>query len=256
MRRVITVILYILSCVVLIPVAGTVIMSFVVDGKLSIKAWKDLLFDCIVFYPMFWNTLLYALMIAALSLIVAVPEAFGIRLLKNRFSSSVSWLYMFLMMLPLQVTLLPVYIQMRDMHLLDTRACIILPEVFGTTGTVLMMQYMKSFDTSIVEAARLETSSVISIIIHIVVPEVRACVGMVFLINFVNAYSLLEQPLLYLEDQRLKNLTVFISQADKYTGNVMFPASVIYMIPVLLLYLLLNQINILDVIRHKREAGQ
>lgn len=253
MKKFISILIYFLTVVLIVPAAAVAVMSFYVDGKISLLAWKNLLFNCFIFYPAFWNTLLYAFSISLFSLVLNILGAFGMKIVNNRFSKAVTGVYLFLMMLPLQVTLMPVYIQMRDMHILDTRGCIILPGIFTTTGTVLMAQYMKNFNMDAVEAARLDTSSVVRILLSVVIPENISVTGTVFLLNFTEAYSLLEQPLLFLKNEKLKNLTVFISQSDKYSGNVMFPASVMYLIPVLLLYLHMLQIDITDVISRKRE---
>ena len=52
---------------------------------------------------------------------------------------------------------------------------------------------------------------------------------------------MLEQPMLFLKRTELKTLSGFIADADKYSGNVLLPASVIFMIPIFLLYLLFSE---------------
>jgi multiple sugar transport system permease protein len=52
---------------------------------------------------------------------------------------------------------------------------------------------------------------------------------------------MVEQPMLFLEDDRLKTLSVFIANAADYEGSVLYPAAVIFMIPVLILYLFFQE---------------
>lgn len=113
--------------------------------------------------------------------------------------------------------------------------------VFSPFGLVVMHQYMKKTDISVIEAMRLETGSIITVLLKGVIPQVKVCILAVFLFTFAECYNMLEQPMLFLKEEKLKTLSVFISQADKYEGNVLFPAAVIYMVPVFLLYLFLGK---------------
>ena len=145
------------------------------------------------------------------------------------------------MMMPLQVTLLPNYIGLRDMGLINTRMGIILPMIFSAFGIIIMHQYMMNLDEAQIEAARLETSSVLKVLIYVVVAQMKTCIIATAVFIFAECFNMLEQPMLFLKDERLKNLTVFIMNASDYEGKVLFPASVIFLIPVLILYLYFNE---------------
>jgi multiple sugar transport system permease protein len=145
------------------------------------------------------------------------------------------------MMMPLQVTILPNYIGLRDMGLINTRFGIILPLIFSPFGVVVMHQYMKNIDNSVIEATRLETDSVFRIMITAVIPQIKVCIFAVVLFVFADCWNMVEQPMLFLEDDRLKTLSVFIANASDYEGNVLYPAAVIFMIPVLILYLFFQE---------------
>ena len=222
------------------PVVMTAYGSFVSEGKPTLQNYADLLFDCFIFYPMFWNSVLYAVVITAVQLLVIIPCAFGFSQVKFRGKGILFTAYIILMMMPLQVTILPNYIGLRDMGLIDTRLGIILPMIFSPFGVVVMHQYMKSIDGSIIEATRLETNSIIRIILTSVIPQIRACIFAVAIFVFADCWNMLEQPMLFLKRTELKTLSVFIADADKYSGNVLLPASVIFMIPIFLLYLLFS----------------
>ncbi len=223
------------------PVIMTVYGSFVSEGVLTLQNYADLLFDCFIFYPMFWNSVLYAVVITAVQLFVIIPCAFGFSQAKFRVKNILFTAYIILMMMPLQVTILPNYIGLRDMGLIDTRLGIILPMIFSPFGVVVMHQYMKSIDGSIIEATRLETNSIIRIILTSVIPQIRACIFAVAIFVFADCWNMLEQPMLFLKRNELKTLSVFIAEADKYSGNVLLPASVIFLIPICLLYLFFNE---------------
>lgn len=104
-----------------------------------------------------------------------------------------------------------------------------------------MNQYMKNIDGSVIEAARLETNSVVRIMLVSVVPQLRVCIFAVALFVFADCWNMLEQPMLFLRDTSLQTVPVFISNAAEYAGSVMFPAAVIFMVPVLLIYLFFSE---------------
>ena len=218
------------------PVVLTLAKSGIVDGRLSLKAWKTLLFDCFIFYPMFWNSVIYSLLITLIQLVIVILGSFGLIMIRGRIKKVIIGLYIVLMMLPLQVTLLPNYIGLRGLHLLFTRTGIILPMVFSTFGMIVMYQYLSMIDTEQIEAARLETNSVVTIICKIIIPQVKVCIFAVALFIYEESYNMLEQPLLFLKEKTLQTLSVFVANASSESPEVLFPAAVIYMIPVVILY--------------------
>lgn len=241
MRKMNAVIFTVLALIFILPVAATVVLSFKSEVGFSLQGYCDLLFDCFVFYPMFWNSVLYAAVITIAQLIVIIPCAFGFSQAKFRGKGVLFIFYIVLMMMPLQVTILPNYIGLRDMGLINTPWGIILPMIFSPFGVVVMHQYMKSIDNSVIEAARLETDSVFRILITSVVPQLRVCIFAVVLFVFADCWNMVEQPMLFLKDDSLKTLSVFITNAQEYTGAVLFPAAVIFFIPVLILYFFFNE---------------
>lgn len=229
-------ILIIGAIIFVLPIVLTVIQSGVVNSRLSLEAWKTLLFDCFIFYPMFWNSVLYSVAITVIQLCVVIPGAFGLMMIKGKIKEIIIGMYIVLMMLPLQVTLLPNYIGLRDLHLLYTRMGIVLPMAFSTVGMIIMHQYLSTIDISQIEAARLETNSILTIICEIIIPQVKICIFAVALLVYEESYNMLEQPLLFLKEKELQSLSVFVANVDDYSSDVLFPAAVIYMIPVVLLY--------------------
>lgn len=241
MRKMNAVIFTVLALIFVFPVAATVVMSFSSEGAPSLQGYSDLLFDCFVFYPMFWNSVLYAAAITAVQLIVIIPCAFGFSQAKFRGKGALFVFYIILMMMPLQVTILPNYIGLRDMGLIDHPLGIILPMIFSPFGVVVMHQYMKNIDNSVIEATRLETNSIFRVIFTGVIPQIRVCIFAVVLFVFADCWNMVEQPMLFLKDDGMKTLSVFIANAQSYTGEVLFPAAVIFLIPMLILYLFFNE---------------
>ncbi len=240
MKNVLRFFLVLLAAVFFLPTLATILLSFYSEGSLTYLGYDELFFDCFKFYTMFWNSVIYAFAITALQLIVILPAAFAFSYAKFRGKELLFFFYIILMMMPLQVMILPNYIGLRDMGILNTRAGIILPMIFSPFGVVVLRQYMKSTDQSAIEAMRLETSSIIRILLYAVAPQVKVCLYAVALFVFAECWNMLEQPMLLLQDNDLQTLTVFFSNAD-YSDNILYPASVLFMIPILLLYMFFHK---------------
>lgn len=241
MRKLIAGLVSFMGFLFFVPIGATVILSFYQEGAFTIWGYGDLLFDCFTFYPMFWNSVLYALLITIGQLLIGVPCAFGFAQARFRGKGLVYLGYIVLMMMPLQVTILPNYIGLRDMGLLNTPQGIIFPLFCSPFGVVVMHQYMQGIDNGMIEAARLETNSIVRIIWMAVVPQLKTCIFAVALFVFADCWNMLEQPLLFLKEDKYRTLSIFLASTEQYTGNVLFPASVIFMIPVLLLYLFFSE---------------
>lgn len=194
-----------LAIIFILPVFLTVIASFadeeqvklifgsdtikniIAPIKLTLSSYDQLLFDFFPFYTLFWNSVLYSASITFLALFVGFLAAFSFYYSSFRGKKVIYVIYLLLMMMPLQVTILPNYIGLREINLLNTPFAIILPLVFSPFGVIIMRQYMSGLDMDIIEAARLETSSIIRILFKVVVPQIKVCISAVTLFIFVDA---------------------------------------------------------------------
>ena len=243
-----------LAIIFILPVFLTVIASFadeeqvklifgsdtikniIAPIKLTLSSYDQLLFDFFPFYTLFWNSVLYSASITFLALFAGFLAAFSFYYSSFRGKKVIYVIYLLLMMMPLQVTILPNYIGLREINLLNTPFAIILPLVFSPFGVIIMRQYMSGLDMDIIEAARLETSSIIRILFKVVVPQIKVCISAVTLFIFVDAWSIVEQPLLLLKDPKLKTMTTLFSDAKEVGTGIFLAASVMYLIPVLIIY--------------------
>ena len=240
-HTILKILLLLLAGVFFLPTLATILLSFYANGTIGISGYDTLFFECFKFYTMFWNSVFYAYTITLLQLVVILPAAFSFSFARFRMKEALFFFYVILMMMPLQVMILPNYIGLRDMGILNTRAGIVLPMIFSPFGVVVLRQYMKNIDSSSIEAMRLETNSIIRILLHAVAPEVKVCLYAVALFVFAECWNMLEQPMLLLQDENLKTLTVFFSTSNEYGDLVLYPASVLFMIPILLLYLFFHR---------------
>ncbi len=255
MQVIMIICILILAILFILPVFLTVLASFVDEdqiaflfgsdatwsiispSKMTLSSYDKLLFDFFPFYTLFWNSVLYSASITFFALFVSFLAAFSFYYSSFRGKKILYVIYILLMMMPLQVTILPNYIGLRELNLLNTPYALILPLVFSPFGVIIIRQYMNGLNMDIIEAARLETSSIIRILFNVVVPQIKICISAVTLFIFVDSWSIVEQPLLLLKDPGLKTMTALFSNTKDVGMGIFLAASVMYLVPVLILYI-------------------
>lgn len=250
-KRIATISLLICALIFLLPIALTMLHSFseqsvdvdnvrlktLLPSGFCLVGYYDLLIEHSYVLRDFWNSVWYAGTITCLNIVVSVPAAYGFSQARFRGKNALFYFYVMLMMMPLQVTLLPNYIGLRDMKLLNTPFAIILPAVFAPFSVFLLTQYMKGLEQSFVEAALLETKSVFRIMLRMIVPQLRTCILAVFVFVFAEYWNMVEQADIYLKKESLKPLSSFLVIGQSLTVAEVLAGSVIFMLPIVILYL-------------------
>lgn len=245
-RKIKVLFVLILIGIFLFPVFFTVFRSFLImepeegASRLSLVGYYDILVEEAWYLRGFWNSVCYAAVITILNTIISIPAAYAFKEADFRGKGALYFFYIILMMMPLQVTMLPNYIGLRDMNLLDTRLALILPGIFTPFGVFLMGQYMRGLDRSILEAARLETKSIFQIMIHIALPQVKTCVAALFLFTFAENWNLVEQPQIFLKSEQKQPLSVLLAGQNNTMGTLL-AGCVLFMVPVVILYLYFHE---------------
>ena len=139
--------------------------------------------------------------------------------------------------MPYQVTLVPNYLVINKMNLLNTRWAIILPGVFSPFSVFILTKYMKRIPKSIIEAAELDGASEIRIFWSIFMPLCKSTLYSVAILVFIDYWNMVEQPLILLTDQELYPLSVFLSKINEGDTGIALAIAVIYMVPPVLLFL-------------------
>lgn len=155
---------------------------------------------------------------------------------KYKRKKAILFLVLLLMLMPLQATLLPTYIGLRDMHMLNSPFALILPMLCSPFAFYLMYQYVETVPTEIVEAARLETSSLCKILWHALLPQIKGSVAAVFVFMFAEGFNMVEQPLYFVKEDVLRPLSVIAEEYIQGKEQLLYAVGVLCLIPILLLY--------------------
>ncbi|WP_207636367.1 carbohydrate ABC transporter permease [Desulfosporosinus youngiae] len=202
-----------------------------------LKQYYNVLIKKTQFLFMFWNSVLITCPIVIGQTIVATLAAYAFAKLKFRGRNLLFFLYIIVMLMPFQVTLVPNYLMAGWLGLLGSRWSIIWPGIFSTFGVFLLKQYMEQIPDSYLEAARVDGANQLQIFLKIILPMSRAGIAAMAILVFIDNWNMVEQPLIFLQDAAQQPLSLYLSRIIDGEKGLAFAASVLYMLPALLNFL-------------------
>ena len=243
-----------LGTLFMLPVLTTLCGSFMTQSELdsvfasgrlphliprffSLSGYKQLFFSDGGYLRMFWNSMLLAVAAALGSAFVGLIVGYSLSKIRFRGRSAALFVYIVVMMMPFQVTLLPNYMVLRGIGLLDTLWALLLPSVFAPLSVFLMTQFLREMPMNEIRAARIDNATLPRFITRIVLPRAWPGLAACLLLAFAEAWNMVEQPLVLLETELLYPLSMaFGSSAGGGCTPVMLAGAVLYMMPALFLY--------------------
>ena len=199
----------------------------------TLSGYDRLIFTCPEYFDYFWNAVRYAVWSMLPGLPLALLGAYGFVFTAFRLKKLLLFLYMVLMLMPFQATLVPQFLTLQRFGMLDTGMALVLPNLFWPLGTVLIMQYMKSIDKEILEAGKLEGLGSFGLFARIVCPICMPVIGTWIILVFLECWTMFEQPMIFLENTDKFPLSVRLYYLKK---EELFPGSILYLILPLLVF--------------------
>lgn len=185
----------------------------------------------------FWNSLLLCTAIVLGQLTVSCMGGFAFAKYRFPHKEILYYILIILMLMPVQVTLVPNYIVLDWLGLLDRWACLVLPVALAPFGTFLMTQVFKSVPDELLDAARLDGASTRQQLVRIMIPAAQSGVVSLALLAFIDAWNMVEQPVTFLRDASRYPLSVFLASVNSENFPLSFVCGVLALLPVLLLFL-------------------
>ncbi len=216
---------------------GKAVNLKLIPYEVTLEQYYTTLIDRPQYMFMFWNSIKLALPIVVGQLIVAAMAAYAFTLLKTKLMEALYFLYIVVMLLPFQVTLVPNYIISDRLGILNTGLSVILPGIFGTFGVFLLKQYMVSIPLSCIEAAKIDGAGHFRVFLDIVLPLMKPGLAALFVLLFIDNWNMVEQPLIFLSDPLKEPLSIFLSYINVEEPGIAFAASFFYMVPMILVFL-------------------
>lgn len=185
----------------------------------------------------FWNSVILVAPIVVFQLFIASFAAYSFSQFRGRIKEMIFFLYIVLMLMPYQVTLVPNFLIAKWLNLLDTRWAIILPGVFAPFSVFILTKYMRRIPAGMIEAAKLDGAGHWQIFSHVCIPICRGALYSIMILVFIDYWNMVEQPLILLADESLHPLSVYLSKINSGEVGVAFAVATVYLIPCLLIFL-------------------
>ena len=197
---------------------GAVILAVIpllfVAGK-SVQVPEEyliLLFKRPLYLRMMWNSLIITIPVLIGQLLLAPLAAYGFWQCRWKYKEILFYLYMIVMLMPLQLTLVPNYLVANWLGIQNSSLAIILPAMFQPLGVFLIRQQIQDFPQETLEAARLDGA--------------------------IDNWNIVDQAVIFLREPYQQPLSVYLCQILEEQPDIFYAASVFYAVPVLLIFLM------------------
>jgi multiple sugar transport system permease protein len=206
--------------------------------------WQN--FAASTHYIPFWLYIGNTFAICAISIVGTLLSstviAYGFSRIKFKGREVLFMIYLSTIMLPYQVTMIPVYILFRRLGWVGTYAPLVVPTFFGTVAYVfLLRQFFRTIPNEYSESAFIDGASEWQILWYIVLPLCKPALAAIALLTFIGKYQDYLGPLIYLSDQKQWTISLGLKMFQNMYGQqwqLMMAASVLSMLPMIILYFL------------------
>jgi multiple sugar transport system permease protein len=200
------------------------------------RAWTELPFPYFV-----RNTLIIACTASFGQVLSSSVVAYGFARFKFRGRNALFYLMLSTMMLPAQVTMIPVFLFWRQLHLIDTFVPLILPAFFGGSAfnIFLLRQFYMTIPRELDEAAMLDGASPIQIWWRIIVPLAKPALITVLLFSVQGYWDDFMGPLIYLNSMENYTVSIGLRMFQDMFGSqleLLMAASLLHILPTIVLF--------------------
>lgn len=193
----------------------------------TLEHYIKLLFFTPEFLKLFWNSIGMVAVILLGQMVVGVPAAWSLAVYRFKGRDFIFSLYVILMLMPFQVTMLSRYLVLDRVNLINTRWSVILPALFSTFPVFLCYRGFRAIPPMLLDAARIDGAGEWKIFVHIGLPLAQGGIYSAIILNFLECYSMIEEPLAYIKDKAVWPLSLYLPEVDLSQAGYYFAASFI-----------------------------
>jgi raffinose/stachyose/melibiose transport system permease protein len=189
------------------------------------------------------NSVIVAVCVVTLSTVLSCLAGYAFGTMEFRGSTVLFYLLLIGLMVPSEAVVIPLYYDLRDLHLTDSYVSLVFPQVAQSLafGTFWMRAYFRSSSREIVEAARLDGAGHGRVLWSILIPMGRPAVFTMVLLVFMWTWNEFLLPLVMISNESLRTAPLGLSAFQgQYTSgtSLLAAAAVLVALPVLVVFLL------------------
>ncbi len=215
----------------------------ILPWPLSVKSYSAAL-DELNLARLLLNTTWVALLTAIGQLLTSVLAAYAFAVWNFRGKKLLYLAFVGTWLVPFQVTMLPNYVLLHDLGLLNSLSGVIVPNLVSALGVLMLRQHFDSFPKELLEAARMDGRSSWSTLWTVVVPNLRAPLAALSILLFVNAWNEYFWPAMVLQRGNLVlqlGINSFINSVETEEWGPLTAAAGLATLPIFALYLALQR---------------
>lgn len=205
---------------------------------ITAAAYESAVVDNPTYHRLFWNQALIALPILLGQLLISPLAAYGFEMLKFRRKEILYFVYIIVMLLPLQLLMVPHYIAAETFGYNGTYWAIILPGLFAPFGTFLIRQQLKGHNKATLEAARTEGASEWTVFRRAVLPVIKPTMAALAVLTFADCWNIVDQAVVFIKSTYEEPLSVYLSRLISDSPGLVFASACVFMLPAVLAFLL------------------
>jgi len=186
------------------------------------------------------NSLLLAAITTAVQLLTSSTAAYAFSRLPFRGQGFVFAIYLATMMIPLQVLIVPLFVELKTFGLLNTYLGALLPTFASAFGIFLLRQAINQVPRDLDEAAMIDGAGHFRIFFQVVLPNIRPALATLVVFSFMSSWNSFLWPLIVLRSPELQTLPIALAALQgQYISDwdVIMAGSVVSVIPMLALYI-------------------
>ena len=196
-----------------------------------------------------WNTVQIAVLATVGIVVSSIPVAYALARMRWKGRQVVFVIVLSTLMLPYQVTVVPLYVWFSQIHWIPSFKPLIVPAFLGDAFSIfLLRQFFMSVPEELADAARVDGASHWQIMTRIMVPLSKSAIAAIALFNFLYNWNDFFGPLLFAgDDPKLWTLALGLNEfrgQHHVEFNLMMAASIMFMIPVVILFFLAQRVFI------------
>lgn len=236
--------------IMLFPFLWTVVTSVTPDGTLAagptllvedptLDAYRTV-FDSIPMWRIIANSFGIAAAATLLQLVTGSMAAYGFARLQFPGKNVAFAMYLATLMVPLQVLVVPLFIQMTRAQLTDTYLALLAPSIASSFGIFLLRQAIEGIPRELDEAATIDGAGHLRIFLQIVLPLARPALATVAVFAFMNSWNSYLWPLVVIRSPELMTLPLGLATLQgQFTTewSVVMAGSVISILPIAVVYI-------------------
>jgi ABC-type glycerol-3-phosphate transport system permease component len=188
------------------------------------------------------NSLLVALLTTLLVLFTGSVVGYALAKMQFRGRQLIFYVIVFTMSLPFQVTLIPNYITMVNLRLVDTFIALIIPFAVSAFAILMFRQAFQGLPQALIDAARIDGCNETGIIFRILWPNIKPTIVTVAILSFIGSWNEVLWPLIVVRNEKLMTMPQLVTlfavggRADGQLG-VKIAAAVLLALPVMIAFL-------------------